>query len=316
MRGGIGYQITEIFNKSGIFKPGTSKHSAKAESRANGSKTSHEVSKVLFIYSYATAKTYKDVWHRFGKFLSNTLAVNDIEKIAELHVIEYLEHRINCGISYDTYAVETAALHKFEKALNLYSDKFAKGNKYDFEAVIKSTGDIAREELLSMELSRAYRNPETVLKNMAEEYLLPSKIQFLGGARISEATFISMSQCKGFVVDPVTHEVKGSIELTRTKGGRRRNIMVDRDTYNLLVEHMTKNNGVFTVSKTGYINAVKKACRKAGEEYHGPHGLRWNFASDRMLANQQSGRTYEQSLVETANQMGHSRGDITGHYLK
>ncbi|HNQ64186.1 MAG: site-specific integrase [Syntrophorhabdaceae bacterium] len=316
MRGGIGYQITEIFNKSGIFQPGTSKHVAKAQSRANGRTNSHQVGKDLYIYSYATAMTYKDVWHRFGKFIKAALDVYDIEKVAELHVREYLEHRINCGISHETYKVETAALHKLEKALNLYSDKFGKGNKYDFEAAIESTKDIAREELLSVELSRAYENPEELLENIAEEYMLASKIQFLGGARISEATLILMSQCKGLVVDPVTLEVKGSIELTKTKGGRRRNIMVDRDTYNLLLEHMTKNNGVFRVSKAGYINEVKKACRKAGEEYHGPHGLRWNFAADRMVANQQSGHTYEQALVETANQMGHSRGDITEHYLK
>ena len=157
MRGGIGYQITEIFNKSGIFQPGTSKHVAKAQSRANGRTNSHQVGKDLYIYSYATAMTYKDVWHRFGKFIKAALDVYDIEKVAELHVREYLEHRINCGISHETYKVETAALHNWKSA-KLTKISLVRAISMILKPPSKAK-DIARE--LSVELSRAYE----ILKN-------------------------------------------------------------------------------------------------------------------------------------------------------
>ena len=110
MKGGIGYQVTQVFLKSGIFTPGQSKHSAKEAARAAGASTWHELGKELKIYSYATAETYKDVWHQFANYAKAELGLRDIEKTGSEHIRAYLESRIDQCIAYSTYQKEATAL--------------------------------------------------------------------------------------------------------------------------------------------------------------------------------------------------------------
>ncbi|HOV22233.1 MAG TPA: hypothetical protein PLW95_06090 [bacterium] len=61
---------------------------------------------------------------------------------------------------------------------------------------------------------------------------------------------------------------------------------------------------------------MKETCQQLQEDYYGTHGLRWNYAQEQHQENMENGMTYEQSLNETSEKMGHSRADITEHYLK
>lgn len=61
---------------------------------------------------------------------------------------------------------------------------------------------------------------------------------------------------------------------------------------------------------------LKQAAAKTGQEYKGSHGLRWSWAQERHAELQERGMTYEQSLSEVSQEMGHERGDITEHYLR
>ena len=56
--------------------------------------------------------------------------------------------------------------------------------------------------------------------------------------------------------------------------------------------------------------------KKSDQKYNGSHGLRWNFAQNRMDYHMtHGGLTYEAGLVAVSDEMGHVRGDITEHYL-
>jgi len=45
------------------------------------------------------------------------------------------------------------------------------------------------------------------------------------------------------------------------------------------------------------------------------HGLRWNFAKNRLLEYASAGYTYEQSLLLVSKEMKHNRASITEHYI-
>jgi hypothetical protein len=67
--------------------------------------------------------------------------------------------------------------------------------------------------------------------------------------------------------------------------------------------------------KNDYREAIKEAAEKTEQDYTGSHGLRWNFAVERMEELQGTGMTYEERLQEVSWEMGHERADITLHYL-
>ncbi len=315
MRGGIGYQITEVFNKSGVFTPGRSKHEAKRAAREGGARTWHEIGSRLSIHSYNTAEVYKDVWHRMGRFCKKKTGLRDIEKLTGGHVLEYCLSRVADGIAYDSFETEAAAIGKLQLALNLYAGKFETGMRYDFHDALERARAEARQELRRNKRSRAYNDPEAVIRAIENDgHRLAALIQYEGDARISEATHIKESQLKGMAKDPLTLEEKGLIHLDFTKGGKPRDIMVSIKTYHLLETAIRDGGGLFRVSQHAYVRAVKKACAKAGAAYHGPHGFRWSYVHNRMSEAMRHGCSYEQALLSTAKELGHERPDITLHY--
>jgi integrase len=315
MRGGIGYQVTEVFNKSEIFRPGTSKHAAKQAARTNGAKTWHQIGEELYIYSYNTAKTYKDVWHRLADYCKAEMGLRDIEMLSGDHIMEYLLSRLEDEIAWSSFETETAALQKLEKALNIYSDKFSRGNRYNFQNEIDEAREEAREELPRRKLSRAYADPEAIIAHLSKpQHKVVARIQLEGDARISEASHIKAGQLMGLARDSVTGHIKGVIALKNTKGGKPRNIMISRETYSLLEELVGQAGKLFHVAQYSYMRAVKIACAKAGQAYNGPHGFRWCYAQRRVAESQAHGYTYEQALLLVGRELGHERADITQHY--
>ena len=67
--------------------------------------------------------------------------------------------------------------------------------------------------------------------------------------------------------------------------------------------------------KNEYREILKDAAEKTEQDYTGSHGLRWNFAVDRMEELQGTDMTYEERLQVVSWEMGHERADITEHYL-
>ena len=317
MRGGIGYQVTQVFLKSGIFTPGESKHTAKESARAGGASTWHELGRELKIYSYATAETYKDVWHQFADFAKAELGLKDIEKTGSEHVRAYLENRIDQGIAYSTYQKEAAALQKFEAALNGYSAySSSRPDRYSFSEVIKEVSEDARQELVRSDAARAYQDPSGLVSAIRNNsHRVAASIQYEGGARISEAALIKPEQLKGLGRDRITGEVKGTVHLDFTKGGKQRDIQITRETYEKLLQHI-KANGRFQVDKNAYRSELKMTAELTHQAYQGSHGLRWSYAQERHNEVQQHGYTYEQSLSIVSQELGHERADITEHYLR
>ena len=305
MRGGMGAQVTFIFNESGIFTPNESKHDAKETARAEGARTSADVASQTTIYSYQTAESYKDVWHQLADFAKLNCELKDIEKLSEKEVKAYLESRIADGVAASTFAKECAAINKLENALSAYADKRGTGREYNFREATHQVKVEQGKNLERSDLHRAYSNPQAVIGAIERaDHRLAAEIQLNGGARISEMSLIKGSQLKG----------NNRVEV-QGKGGKVRELQVSEKIYNELKSHIEKN-GAFQVNKDEYGRDLRAAALSSGQDATGSHGLRWNFAQNRMSELQSSGKVYEQALAQVSREMGHERSDITEHYLR
>lgn len=316
MRGSINYQINKVFVESGIFCPGESKHANKEIARKNGASTWSDLGRELKIYSYRTAEVYKDTWHDFGRWAKEHLGIKDVEKYTGEHIKAYLENRIADGVKYSTFERECSALAKFENALNLWSEKNGKTAEYNFRDTIKEIKAEAREILDKSVESRAYEDPKSLISEIKDEmHKTIASIQYEGGARINEVWQIEKSDLKGIREDNITGEQRGYIEV-EGKGGKEREIAVSVETYQKVSEILEQRENM-KFDKDEYREALKEASLLSGQDYTGSHGLRWNFAQERMEElSEKTELTYEEKLQQISWEMGHERADITEHYLR
>jgi len=320
LRGSVNYQVNQIFLKSEIFTPGISKHQAKGAAREAGARTWADIGKEIDIYSYKTAQTYKDVWHKFGHYCRGELGIRDLEKsLTGEHVRAYLQSRIGDGVKLSTFKKEASALSKFETALNKFAENTGSAQRYDFRTAMSEVRQEAAQVLERFNGTRAYAAPNALIGKISNDtYNLAASIQHESGARLYEASKIDSDQLCGHETDPHTGKAIGLIRLdpADTKGGKGRMISVSPETYSRLEGHISEH-GVFRVrDPDSYRNAIERAATASNQEYTGSHGLRWNFAQERVEELQRAGLTYDQAISQTSWDMGHERADITEHYLR
>lgn len=163
--------------------------------------------------------------------------------------------------------------------------------------------------------TRAYEAPAAMVSAItAEKYQVVASIQYESGARLNEVWQIKKEDLRGIREDPHTGKQVGVIEVAG-KGGKEREIAVSPETYEKAASLIEKN-GNMNFDKNEYREALKEAALESNQNYHGSHGLRWNFAQDRMTELEKTNMTYEERLQTVAWEMGHERADITEHYLR
>lgn len=326
MRGSIKYQVHTLFLKSGIDKIGQSKHAAKnmvrQSMKTSGQRPSwHKLGKKMGIHSTGTRDTYETTWRQVLEHAKSEFGVKDIEKLTGQHIQSYLESKFSDAenrISNQTFLNYSSACEKLETALTMYAFRTATGNSYSFTSNIEAVREIAREiKLDRFEGNRAYESPKLLIDNIKyEAHQLAARIQYEGGARISEANHIGKEQLKGLFKDTYSGQMRGRFEV-QGKGGKIRDIQVSLETYKALKETIDEK-GSFDFTDRSYRNDLEKTARFIGEnpENKGSHGLRWNFAQNRFSEVQLNADVNEiQALSIVSEEMGHVRASITEHYL-
>jgi len=312
MRGSTVYQVQLVFQT--VNEIGSSKHTAKAEARADGAATWHQVGKELGVYSYSTADAYRDVWRACLDHAKQTAGIRDIEKLSGEAVRAFLVSKVDQGVAHATFSQYAAALEKLEVALNRYAEQHGTGRQYAFSPEIQAARNVAGQ-LERFDGSRAYADPDRLVVAVAQEpHNLAAALQREGGARISEINHVASPQLHGLREDRHSGVLKGWLAV-EGKGGKEREIGVSPETYARL-ERVISGERRFEFDKDAYRAALKEAAAKTGQEYKGSHGLRWSWAQERHAELQERGLTYDQSLAEVSQEMGHERGDITEHYLR
>ena len=284
MRGSIKYQVHTLFLKSGIDQIGQSKHAAKETVRQSMKTTGqnpswHKVGKEMGIHSTGTRDTYEATWRHVLEHAKFQFGIRDIEKLTERHIQSYLVSKISDSesrIANQTFLNYSAACEKLETALNLYAERMETGKSYRFTPNIESVRETARElKLGKFEGNRAYESPKLLIDNLRyEAHQLAARIQYEGGARISEANHIRQDQLKGLHKDPYSGRVKGHFEV-QGKGGKIREIRVSLQTYKGLKEAI-EQKGSFVFNERTYRDHLEKSAKAIGQDHEdkGSHGLR------------------------------------------
>ena len=334
MRGSVDYQITRIFNESGIFRPGTSRHKEKGQARATlvqrgYAATSEALAEATGLHSYNYARDCKDTWHHQGRFAKERFGLKDMTGLTAEHVDHYLLKRIKDGIAYDSWKKEAAHIGKLENALRKLASTESE-TEYESPGIRMAALDpelrfMARETLArSSKTFGHFDNPEAVIECLESasypDFALAARVQLEGGARCREVCLIAEKQLHGLAGDQLTGRMHGQVHLTDTKGGKPRTIQVSTELYAEL-EKAVARKGAFHVSMGSYTKAVHKAARASGEILGGTHAFRYCFARRRyreltMPSPAGAGLTHEAAIQQVSWEMGHERADITLLYLR
>ncbi|MBB5022642.1 site-specific integrase [Desulfurispira natronophila] len=307
MNGSVHKQVRTLFHQ--VDAIGTSRHHAKELAKASGGSDWHSTGKLMGIHSYQTSEKYLKTWREFGNYVRSEFRLKDMQRVSSLHVGSFLEAKMASGVRYSTFTTCASALQKLEVALNRTGVKFgnyAEGHCH-FAATIAEARSEARGILERNVHTRAYESPQSLINGVTHPtFNLAASMQLESGARVGEISRIHHGQ-----LDSAnrTVEVKG-------KGGKVRHLQLSDSTFVRLEQAMEQRGGVFGFSTSPYRSALKEGAQRSSQPYSGSHGLRWNFAQNRMAQLTGQGMQHEQALVAVSKEMGHERGSITEHYLQ
>lgn len=311
MRGSPTGQMNHIFRASEVFRPGTSRHQAKADARAAGAKSPSAIAAKSGIQSFSTYKAYFKTGVELLKFCRVVHGIRSADQLTSDHVRTFLESKIRSGIKLSSFRRYAAGISKIESALSRVV-----GRECGWSDTIAIMREAAAVYLDGSQKVRAYDRPGELLEHLEGDSRIVAELQLFSGLRVSEATYITQDQLRGFSLDKETGQVVGLLHLTRTKGGKARLALVPVEVFQQLSERLAAGEE-FQVNRQHYRHGLADAAVASGQDYRGrgTHGLRWNFAKERLfeLINHQP---YDVALTTVSHEMGHSRGSITAHYLR
>ena len=298
MRGNPRNQSGQIFRA--LDRIGQSRHAAKQAAQAAGIIGSHNTSQALGVFSFSTMTKYRAITTQFLRWCRDVHGVKDAAKVTPDHVQEWLQVKIASGVRYKTFATYAAALGKMSAGLNAI---YKRGDNWT--TVIDETRVQARENLERTTKSRGFLNPDILCDSLQGVYRIAAQVQYHGGARVKEITHLTDKHLLG----------NNTIQLTNTKGGRLRVMELPPELYEQVAE-IIRQDGEFRFQYRTYLRHLKAAALETGQPYNGSHGLRWNFAQRVVQDVQKDGLSYDEALKVVSERMGHSRKEITEHYLQ
>jgi len=293
------------------------------------------------IHSYSTATTYKKVVAKFADFLKQEYGLKyerEFKKLTtdELYacVDRYFEKQKEQGLAKKTLEKHISALYKVLGAIDPnIKEHFTPDNRARW-----------RDGLEKQDCDR-YNNPDRIVENLKqinETAHAIAELQRLTGARIGDVKKIQID------------EENQRVFIPRSKGGRNRSIYFDYfpnefervKEYKEILDRALEEKPFSEIRENEYYDALKKACRKAGEPYHGSHTFRYEFAQktyevikelpkeeqeayyrrileDRGISDEKIEKAMETVREKDAvaeaiisEELGHSRLDISREYLK
>jgi|ECHnycMinimDraft_1075156.scaffolds.fasta_scaffold05080_1 hypothetical protein len=315
---------------------GKSKHQAFQESYKR-----NETRQSQAIHSYSTYASYVEVVAKFGDFLYNEKNIKYESNFRELSadevyvcLNEYFEKQKAAGLSKKTLQKHISALYKILGAINEeIKDYFTPDNRMRWRDG-KEPQDCDR-----------YNNTDKILENLKkidETSAAIAMIQLKTGARVGDV--------KKLVID----EENKRVFFPKSKGGRNRFVYFDRFEEDFetvkqckeILDRALEQKRFSEIRENEYYGNLKKACKKAGDIYHGSHAFRYQFAQERydkirQWTPQEQEEYYRRILMDrdksekeikkaiesvkerdavaeavVSEELGHSRLDISRQYLK
>jgi len=293
------------------------------------------------IHSYSTYNAYVECVAKFGDFLYNEMGIKYESNFRELTTDEvyicldrYFEKQKAAGLAKKTLQKHVSALAKILSAINPeIKECFTPENRARW-----------RDGVEPQECDR-YNNSDRIveeLRKIDETSYAIAEIQRLTGARIGDV--------KKLMID----EENKRVFFPRSKGGRDRFVYFDRfpDEFEEVkkckevLDRALEEKRFSEIRENEYYQALRKACRRVGELYHGSHSFRYEFAQTRyeeiIQWSKEEQESYYRRILENrgksekdiqkamndvrekdavaeaivSEELGHSRLDISRQYLK
>jgi len=301
------YQTKTIFELSGMLQFGQSKHIAKKAAMAHGARGPNEYAHLTGIHSHNTYRAYFKTCTEVLQYAADVYGIKRADRLSGEIVHAFLLTKSNVKLA--SFRRYCAALTKFDAALSKLLNR-----QTQWTGILKEFRASAPVALDGEQPARAYRNPSALVGQLDAEMRLVAELQWKAGLRLSEACTIKPHQMKGISND-LTSTPTGFLEI-KGKGGKIRIVPIPVEIYTNLqsgVEH-----GAMMINPAVYRSRLRQAAHQTGQEYsaHGTHGLRWNYAQDRMDDLTKENVAYEVALTTVSKLMGHERASITCLYLR
>lgn len=299
-----------------------------------------------------TVEAYKNIWQEVIQFVLVECKTKDFQRIESMHIENYFSQKLQTGITIQYAELISSAIGKLEIALKRLAYQYQNVQNYalyDFSIRFKLLKEAKEKNFLKKGsrvkyYSRAYSNPKELINALTNPmFKLAATIQLEGGTRIaaveniytlkcikSEKLIINglkhlpvirqtkqhvfVAQLQGISLDPYTKKESGYL-FTVEKGGKPGLIRISIQTYQTLQLYLNES-GSFKINYYLYISALKEAAEKTNQIYYSSHGLRWNYAQNRITELQECGYSFAQAEQMVSLEMKHNRPSITQHYLQ
>jgi len=293
------------------------------------------------IHSFSTYVSYEKVAAKFGDFLSEQMGIRyerDFRKLSTDEVFvcidKYFEKQQEEGLAKKTLQRHVSALNKVLSAIdpNL-KELFTPENRMRWRNGVEP-GDNDR-----------YNNPSAIMEHLhkiSETSHAIGQLQRLTGSRIGDVKKIMLD------------EESKKVVIENSKGGRDRAVYFDKfpekfeevKRYKEVLDKALEEKKFSEIRKEEYYKDLRKACKMAGEPYRGSHSFRFEWAQDRYETIKEWSKEEQieyyirvledrnktqKEIVEAmekvsgkdawaeaiiSEELGHSRLDISVHYLR
>lgn len=286
--------ITRVMsNAKGI---GTSKAETRANSSTKG-ENGHKVSTQA--HSIKETQNLRSVTTQYVNFVKENFDGKVANNINQESAKAFIEAKAE--------SVSGGTLNTYISTMNKVSDNLNKDNigslsRSDIKEIKQ---EIKQEHSLKSEHeNRAYNDVESIKEAMRDTTMsISSDLQAEAGLRADDA--INSSKW--------TINADNTITISESKGG------IEYTTKELSSETIERareaQENSYKANYTEYREALKDAVLSTNQEYNGSHGLRYNFAQERVEELKSDGYSENEAKAQTSLELGHSRMDITSHYL-
>ena len=335
-RNRIKYFLLDINKQLFNMGRGTSKREAMQQSYEK-----YETRETEAIYTYSTASRYEKALAKFADFMRDEMNVKyerDFRRLSEDELFycidKYFEKQKELGMAQNTLEIHISALAKI---LPVTHPEIKEYFTSDVRACWRDGVPVGDND--------RYNNPDKVVENLRkidETLAAVAELQRLCGARVGDV--------KKLVIDEENKRVK----IEGSKGGRDRWVHFDKFEEQFervkeckeVLDRALQEKKFSEIRENEYYDNLRRACRKSDEIYRGGHAFRYEFAQDRFNEISQwdkeeqeqyyrrileergksqkdiegaVNRVKEKDLIDVAiisEELGHSRLDISMHYLK
>lgn len=301
----LSMQIQHAIDKSEIVQIGQSRYAAKQDAYADGVTSSHDVNARIGITSWASYDKIKSQMHVIGGYCFAVEGCKDLNQIKPEMIANFLTELCDRDYALSTVQGYASGAEKMAVILDAYCPA-AQPRTETWHAAIEQVRPIIATCEDKAQGGRAYDDPRAIIDAMPDERMqLVACMQLDHGLRLGDATKINANNIGADNVYVAENSKNGQdirVQLTPEE--------VDR------IRGLSDERGLIIVKQSDYRTALHKACDETGQTWTGTHGMRYNYAQNRMETLQGQGYSFERALHIVSEEMGHHRPEITLTYLR